>query len=298
MNRMHRFTSAGFENLKSSLTVADQAEVRIGMVNYINTAPIYEPWKARNQKPGWFVVEAPPSRLNILLSEGELDLGFVSSYEYAARPGNYRILPDLSISASGPVGSVFLFAKKAVSALDGDTVLLTNQSDTSVALTRIILEEFYQVAPRYFSGAITDENIVRCEALLAIGDDALRLKADNTFPYCLDLGEVWSQETGLPFVFAVCAVREDFCQEAPDLLEEVYRNLVSCRDEGCADLEAICRIAAPKIPMNVGQCLKYLKGIEYDLGDAKREALAEYFTYLIRRNEVGVGALPLKMIRF
>ncbi|NIA05506.1 MAG: ABC transporter substrate-binding protein, partial [Proteobacteria bacterium] len=76
---------------------------RIGMVNYINTAPIYEVWKATINRPDWQVTEAPPSVLNRLLAADELDLGFVSSYEYAARPAKYRILADLSISATGPV---------------------------------------------------------------------------------------------------------------------------------------------------------------------------------------------------
>ncbi len=84
--------------------------VRIGMVNYINTAPIYEQWKESVINPEWLITEAPPSALNYLLAQDKLDLGLVSSYEYAVRPEKYRILSDLSISATGPVGSVFLFS--------------------------------------------------------------------------------------------------------------------------------------------------------------------------------------------
>ena len=57
------------------------------------------------------MVEAPPSTLNQMLAAGDLDLGFVSSYEYGVRSQQYRILPDLSISANGSVGSVFLFSR-------------------------------------------------------------------------------------------------------------------------------------------------------------------------------------------
>jgi len=31
------------------------------MVNYINTAPIYEEWKTRNLPSDWQVTEAPPA---------------------------------------------------------------------------------------------------------------------------------------------------------------------------------------------------------------------------------------------
>ena len=294
MNRMHRFEERGVTGAGCRKAVPCRSEVRIGMVNYINTAPIYEPWKQRPQRQGWYVLEAPPSQLNRLLAEGELDLGFVSSFEYGMRPERYRILPDLSISASGPVGSVFLFSRIPVSALDGESVLLTNQSDTSVALTRIILEEFYQIRPRYSSGNIDCAAIARHRALLAIGDQALRLKEEGRFPFCLDLGEIWSQQTGLPFVFAVFAVREEFCQREPELLKEVHAQLVQCRNEGYRDLAAICAVAAPRIPMDVDHCYRYLRCVEHDLSEAKREALVEFFSYLMQRNEIGVGALPLK----
>ena len=80
------------------------------MVNYINTAPIYEEWKKSVNNPDWIITEEPPSTLNYLLAQDRLDLGLVSSYEYAVRPEKYRILRDLSISADGPVGSVFFFS--------------------------------------------------------------------------------------------------------------------------------------------------------------------------------------------
>jgi chorismate dehydratase len=60
---------------------------RIGMVNYINTAPIYETWKKQGAQPaGWQMVEAPPVTLNRMLAAGDLDLGLVSSHEYCIRP--------------------------------------------------------------------------------------------------------------------------------------------------------------------------------------------------------------------
>ncbi len=270
---------------------------RIGMVNYINTAPIYEVWKATVNRPDWQVTEAPPSALNQLLAADELDLGFVSSYEYAARPEKYRILADLSISATGPVGSVFLFSTVALEKLAGEPVLLTGQSDTSVRLVRIILEEFFHVRPEYIVGEIFGSRGPggKAAAVLAIGDEALRLKVENRYPVQIDLAEFWHQTTGLPFVFSICAVREDFVRREPATTLEIRAALLRCRAEGVEQLAGICDRVAKRIPMDPAACFRYLQGIEYDLGPAKQQALEKFFTYLIRRNEADEQALPLKI---
>ncbi|WP_240910057.1 menaquinone biosynthesis protein [Desulfopila sp. IMCC35008] len=297
MNRMRPVDADNLDKITIDHLLPEVCEVRIGMVNYINTAPIYETWKKYPLQPGWHVLEAPPSTLNKLLAQGELDLGFVSCYEYARNPEKYEILPDLSISASGPVGSVFLFSRKKVGTARFLKVLLSSQSETSVALVKIILEEFYNQRPDYFVGVIDDARQDGCDGVLAIGDDALRLKKAGIYDYCLDLGEVWTQQTGLPFVFAVCAVRREFVEKEAELLEKVYHKLLRCREEGCAELMGICKIAAPRIPMNIHDCYHYLKGIEYDLGQKKVDALIEFFTHLIQRQEVEANALPLKFVK-
>ena len=68
----------------------DEFKARIGMVNFINTAALYEVWKESVQRPEWQVVEAAPAVLNRLLRSGDLDLGFVSSYEYAEHPAGFQ----------------------------------------------------------------------------------------------------------------------------------------------------------------------------------------------------------------
>jgi chorismate dehydratase len=270
--------------------------VRIGMVNYINTAPINEMWKRRVRRPEWKILEAPPSTLNRMLARDELDLGFVSSYEYAVRPGSYRILAGLSISANGPVGSVYLFSKVPVEELSGRRILLTGQSDTSIALVKIILEEFYHILPEYRVGEIFDYRNYEDDiaGVLAIGDEALRLKIQDSYACLIDLAEIWNSKTGLPFVFAVCAVREEFVRAAPDSLHEIRTALLDCRDSGLEQLEDICATVAPRIPMSRKSCYQYLKTIQYDLGPDNRRGLEHFFSYLIRRGEAESQALPLK----
>jgi len=273
-----------------------QHQARIGMVNYINTAPLYEVWLESVHNPAWKVVEAPPSVLNQLLYENRLDLGLVSSHEYAAHPTDYRILPDLSISATGPVGSVFLFSRRPPAELNDQTVLLSSQSQTSVSLVKIILEDFYRVTPRYFRGEVLEEAplVEQAEAVLAIGDDALRLSREGRYPVRLDLGEVWRQETGLPFVFAVWAVRDEFCRDHAEELAMIHAELLRCVATGKDRLLDISSRVAPRIPMDPEACFHYLQALEYDLGPLKQGALARFYSYLIKRGEGEAGALPLR----
>ncbi len=267
------------------------------MVNFINTAPIYETWKTRKHPQDWHVVEAPPSTLNRMLAKNELDLGFVSSYEYCVRPEEYKILADLSISANGSVGSVFLFSRIEPKLLGDHIVLLSGQSETSISLVKIILEEFLHVHPEYVVGNVNGSKAEESQGILAIGDEALRLSAGNEFPFKLDLAEVWCQFTNLPFVFAVCAVREGFCLEHPEIVKAVHNEFLFCRGEGRERLEFICKNVAPRIPMHPDECYVYLRAIEYDLGERKQKALETFFQYLIDRGEASPLSVPLKIFK-
>ncbi len=265
------------------------------MVNFINTAPLYEVWRQTVNRPQWRITEAAPTTLNKMLYENMLDLGFVSSQEYAAHPHLYRMLADLSISATGPVGSVFLFSRFKPQELDHRLVLLSSQSQTSVALVKIILEEFYQVFPRY---AVNNENrkLNKAAAVLAIGDDALRLVGKNSFPVQLDLSEVWQQHTGLPFVFAVWAVRDNFWRQDKSCVGQIRRELLRCVNDGGKNLRAVCETVAPRIPMTTAACYDYLRSIEYDLSPDKKQALETFYSFLIKRGEAPEEALPIKLI--
>jgi len=274
--------------------VTEREGVRIGMVNFINTAALYEVWKETVHNPAWQVVEAAPAELNHMLARGELDLGIVSSHEYADHPGLYQILPGLSISSTGAVGSVFLFSRFAPEELDGKRVCLSSQSKTSNGLIKIIFEDFYDVRPVYClagDGAETSD----CQAVLAIGDQALRMKGEAGFPYVLDLGDVWQRRTTLPFVFAVWAVSERFVARRSACLREIHRQLVRCAQEGRDRLPEISSRVAPRIPMAPQDCRRYLQGIEFDLGPDKLRGLEAFYQYLIRRGEAMPQALPVKI---
>lgn len=277
------------------MTEASKTVARIGMVHYINMAPITETWKSRNNTSGWQLVEASPAALNRMIAEGDIDLGFVSSHEYGVRPDRYVLLEDLSISSNGAVGSVFLFSRVEPEKLSGARVLLSVQSKTSVCLVRIALEKFFKTQPVYFEDEVCNAEKRHADAVLAIGDDALRLNVEGIYRYKIDLGDLWMRYTGLPFVFGICAARNEFVQANPGLVSEIHRELLNCRDIGNSGLIDICSTAAPRIPMDIETCHNYLKGIEYNLGPKKMEALERFYTYLFDFDEAVNECLPLKI---
>jgi chorismate dehydratase len=174
--------------------------------------------------------------------------------------------------------------------------LLTGQSETSIALVKIILEKFYSIKPRYCIGDVSDpKNFTeKISAVLAIGDDALRLKEEPHYPIQLDLADVWNIHTGLAFVFAVFAVREEFAASQPLVLNKIWQTLIDCRNMGKTNLETISQLVAPRIPMEVEYCHRYLKNIEHNLDSNHQMALKTFFQYLIERNDGSTEALPLK----
>jgi len=270
---------------------------RIGMVNYINTAPVYEVWKEMKHPESWHIVEGQPSELNRMLAAGDIDMGFVSSYEYAARPEQYQILADLSISATGPVGSVYLFSKLPIEELHQKQIVLTGQSGTSVCLGRILLEEYYKVHPIYTVGDAygAEKKDSSVAGVLAIGDDALRLRFENRYPVQLDLADAWFRQTGLPFVFSVCAVRQDFLDENAQTARAIRQTFVTCRKKGVEQMAEICDRVARRIPMDCEKCSAYLNGIQHDLCPDKIQGLELFYKQLVKRGEVSPGSLPLKI---
>ncbi|MGD0281322.1 MAG: menaquinone biosynthesis protein, partial [Dissulfurispiraceae bacterium] len=184
----------------------------IGRIPYANLFPIFYILEHEVDCSLYTFVEGVPSLLNRMLREGEVDISPSSSLEYLRNPDRYRIISNHSISSRGPVGSILFFTTKPLEELDGAAVLASSQSETSVALLKIVLGKFYGLSAKVDAVPNPEQ---AGEAFLLIGDDALRQQAIHLlspitrYPYVYDLGEIWYRQTGLPFVFALWIVRND-----------------------------------------------------------------------------------------
>jgi chorismate dehydratase len=227
------------------------------------------------------VRDGTPAELNAALRAGELDVSVVSVMEALLRPEAYRILPDLAIACDGPVESVLLLCRRPVEALGGQPVALTRHSLTSVYLVKLLLEKAYGVRPRYL-GDETEEWAAR----LTIGDEALRLA--RAHPHRLDLGEAWRSLTGLPFVFAVWAVRAEVWAADPEAVGRLHAALLAAKRTTREDPGAMLALARERTGLPLEECRRYLtERLSFELGPRHHEGLTTFIRML-----VDAGALP------
>ncbi|MDD5286752.1 MAG: menaquinone biosynthesis protein [Desulfuromonadaceae bacterium] len=251
--------------------------LRIGQIEYANCTPIYHILREYFRCSGYEFVKGVPTGLNRLLELGKIDLCPSSSIEYALHPDRYRILPQLSISSDGAVASVLLFSRIPIEKLDGNTILLSSESATSVNLLKILMAQRFNCSCRYavtslpFSDAIIDS-----PALLLIGDAALRASFSGSDLYMYDLGALWREWTGLPFVFALWLCRSDVA-ESPKL-KELANNLIQARILLPMHYAEIAERAHEASWMGYDRLLAYWReNIQYDLENRKISGLVTFY---------------------
>src|SRR3954470_1302614 len=179
------------------------ATVRVGAVNYLNTKPLIYDLEAL--APEAELVLDVPSRLADRLADGRLDVALIPVIEYF-RAGCYSLVPAIAIASRGPVLSVTLFSRRPWGEIR--RVALDAGSRTSAALTQVLLRKRHGVAPEVTPLAM-EQNAedVDADAVLLIGDRAMRACLPG-FVHAYDLAQEWFAWPGLPFVYAVWAVRD------------------------------------------------------------------------------------------
>jgi chorismate dehydratase len=253
--------------------------MRIGRIGYINCAPVYGAIDRGivALPAGTELVTGTPAELNDLLLAGELDLSVISAIEYARHASDLVLLPDLAISCDGPVRSVALFAKQAVGRLGGSTILLSASSRTSVTLLELLCRDVWKITPKFAEARAEAEDLAALaslphEAVLVIGDAALRLAAAGTYPHRYDLGEEWKRWTGLPFVFAVWAARRASSVAA----QQGHEALLASRAWGLEHLDDLAAEAARVTQLPMAVCRVYLSGLDYAFTERHRAALSDF----------------------
>jgi chorismate dehydratase len=125
------------------------------------------------------------------------------------------------------------------------------------------------------------------DAALIIGDNALLRDGDDAIQK-VDLGEVWTATTGLPFVYAFWAGRHGAVTDG-----EVAA-LQQARDAGVRHSDDVAREYFGALPDRQAMGARYLRdNIKYSLGPDERAGLELFFRYAV---EAGViqSAEPLR----
>jgi chorismate dehydratase len=258
--------------------------IRLGHINYANCYPVHAGILQGKIAFPFQIIEGIPTELNRYLFEGKVDVSPSSSIEYAVNRGRYQILPALSITSRVKALSIILESRVPMNELDRKIVALTTASATSVVLLRIILELFHGVSPDfmlYEQG--TEDPYERADAVLTIGDLALQRAAAPSLPHAYDLGEVWYQQTGLPFVFALWQV--NFQKRLEHDLGTLYDILQESKAYGLARLQELADGHAERFGMTPDALVRYWRTFSYDLGPDEQRGLLTYYGYAA---EVGV----------
>ncbi len=256
--------------------------LKLGRVRYINCEPVYYALERGIVPADCDIVDGTPAELNGLLRAGELDVSVISAMEAALRPAAYRLLPDLAIACDGPVESVLLASRRPVAELHDRVVALSRHSLTSVYLVKLLLEKGHAIRPRY----VGDDRADEAEARLVIGDEALRLAPH--FPHGMDLGEAWHALTGLPFVFAVWAVRAEVWERAAAEVRALHGALQAAKRYTRAEPDSMLALAQERIGLPADVCRRYLRErLRFDLDPRHLSGLQTFLAMLTES-----GALP------
>jgi chorismate dehydratase len=260
--------------------------MRIGAVNYLNSKPLV--CGLEGAAPDVRVTYDLPSRLADSLAAGRLDVALVPSVEFF-RAGGHRIVSDACVACRGPVLSVKLHFR--VPPREVRSVALDEGSRTSAALTQILLAERCGVRPRWERLAIgSGLDATAADAVLLIGDRAIakaegggrraegqmigRPQSPAPSPFCevWDLGQEWTEWTGLPFVFAMWIAREGVdVSEMTGLLE-------AARDRGIVALDEIAAREAAAVGISQELAARYLReNLHFTLGAEERAALRRFY---------------------
>jgi chorismate dehydratase len=269
--------------------------MKIGRIPYINCYPVYGAIDRGIVGLDAELVDGVPTDLNRRMGAGELDISVVSAVEYAREADRYLLLPDLAISCDGPVRSVMLFSRRPAGELGGRSVMVSRSSMTSVALLELLFENVWHARPRFVPGDAEVKDVVvdsasDAEARLVIGDAALVLGSNHRerYPFVYDLGEMWKEWTGQPFVFAVwVAQRSTNVKEA--LL--AHAGLILSRDWGLRNLPELAEQAHQATGVDRSVCAEYLSGLDYGLSYPHLAGLTEFYRRLLERGRIPNGTL-------
>lgn len=253
--------------------VKHEIMLRIGFINYLNSKPLYEGLI----HPELEVVSAEPKKLAELLLMGELDFGQISSLVFLENHARFMLFDRYCVAAqTAHINSVLLVSKYPLTELGGKLISLTDRSSTSSRLLQILLEKFYKIQPNYQTTDLTSSPLEEqtADALLIIGDQALKLWEESHISssfgyYIYDLAELWTNWTGLPFVFAVFVGQKDLKLPAA-IAEAIWKNSLN-------KARIIQRALALGFQEKTLQ--GYYSNLSYQLTPHKVESLALFGTY-------------------
>lgn len=250
--------------------------LRLATVPYVNAEPLVWGFRKGPYRAGATLLDVPPAVIPDLLRTGEVDLGLIPSIEYQRVPG-LEMLPHLCIASKRRARSVYLASRVPIERVR--RVALDRNSRTSVALLKVLLAWRAQGEVEYTEHAPSLKQMLRDnDAALLIGDSALT--SETTGLEVMDLAAEWFAATGLPFVFAIWAIRPGAA------LPDGVRPFLESRRMGLANIASIAREAGVRLGLPAETLEEYLRvNLHYHLASEEARALDLFYR---QAHEAGV----------
>jgi chorismate dehydratase len=242
--------------------------VRIASVPFVNAQPLTWGFPKGPYRGLFKVSLVPPSGIPDLLRSGKADVGLIPSIEYLGLPG-VEFLPQIGIASKRRVRSVILASRVPLEEVR--SVALDSNSRTSAVLLKIILRHKGLREVTYAEEAPSLQEMLRGhDAALLIGDAALAAETAGLQVY--DLAAEWFALTGLPFVFALWAVRPGV------VVPDGVRPFIESRRIGIAGIPEIAVLAGQRLRLSPDSIESYLRtNIHFYLGSEEQRGLELFF---------------------
>ncbi|MFG3495537.1 menaquinone biosynthetic enzyme MqnA/MqnD family protein [Streptomyces sp. NPDC047928] len=257
-----------------------QTRPRVGHIQFLNCLPLYWGLARTGTLLDLELTKDTPEKLSERLVRGDLDMGPITLVEYLRHADRLVAFPDLAVGCDGPVMSCVIVSQRPLERLDGARVALGSTSRTSVRLAQLLLAERYGVTPDYYTcppdlGVMMQE----ADAAVLIGDAALRASLHDAPRLGLevhDLGLMWKEWTGLPFVFAVWAVREEYLAREPEMVRQVHEAFLASRDLSLEEVTKVAEQAARWESFDAALLERYFTTLDFRFGAEQLAGVREF----------------------
>ncbi|GEM_PF-2799083 len=164
--------------------------------------------------------------------DDKFETGLLSAGAIISKPEAIP-LKNWGISSSGPVMSVGIFSDRPWNELPGCRIRNLSSGVTSPLLLKIIWKEKFGEKPKLLNA----EDPGPSEAVLCIGDKALRWYENGKYAFFEDLGLIWHEMTGTSIPYAFWCVKRN--SNAEKFKNEIEKKLMSSYSWGKNNIEEV-----------------------------------------------------------
>ncbi len=204
------------------------------------------------------------------LRDGRLRAAFVSPIDYAREGSLHRIVPGTAVSSRGASNAVVLRFREGIKTIS--TLAVDPSSVSDIILARILLMEEFEVSPAIVPVERASDMLSRADAALLTGDAVF---ADlPSRGRALDLVEMWTEMTELPYVHGM------FCCREHALSDEDAQSLGSLVSADARPEVTVETATAHGLAVqDKDSVVSFLSPFAYDFSDDVRDGITEFLSY-------------------